>query len=412
MASHKDNLIVGLDIGTTKICAIVGEVTASGIDIVGIGMAPSQGLRKGVVINIDATVQSIQKAIEEAELMAGCEINSVVAGIAGSHIKGFNSHGVVAIGDREVRRQDLERVIDAAKAVAIPMDREILHVLPKEFIVDDQDEIKDPIGMSGVRLEAKVHIVTGAISSAQNIIKCCNRCGLTVDDIVLEQLASAESVLTPDERELGVAMIDIGGGTTDIVMYAQGAIQHTSVIAIGGQHLTNDIAVGVRTPTIEAEKIKREFGCASKRINHENILIDVPSVGGRNPRQISSDLLAEIIEPRAQELFSLVKKEIDRSGYGHLLGSGVVITGGSSILNGMVDVAEDVFDLPVRLGLPQKIGGLVDVVSSPIHATSVGLVLYGAKQRGSELAMSRKSPDSNVYMRVKSRMKNWFGDFF
>lgn len=411
MANHKDNLIVGLDIGTTKVCAIVGERSDKGIDIVGIGTAESKGLRKGVVINIDLTVQAISKAIEEAELMAGCEISSVYAGIAGGHIRGFNSHGVVAVGDREVRTQDVDRVIDAAKAVAIPMDREVLHVLPKEFIVDDQDEIKDPVGMSGVRLEAKVHIVTAAVTSAQNIVKCANKCGLTVEDIVLEQLASAEAILTPDEKELGVALIDIGGGTTDIVLFAQGAIQHTSVIALGGQHFTNDIAVGVRTPTVEAEKIKCEYGCAARELANDAV-IDVPSVGGRSARKISKHLLSEIIEPRAEELFSLAKREIDRSGFSHLLGSGIVITGGSSMLEGMSDVAEKVFDLPVRLGVPQNIGGLVDVVSSPRYATSVGLVQYGAKQSQSGHQKHYREKSSGPYLKVSDRVKQWFGEFF
>lgn len=406
----RDNLFVGLDIGTTKICAMVGEATSRGIDVVGIGTHPSRGLRKGVVINIDATVASIQQAIEEAELMAGCEIHSVYAGIAGGHIRGFNSHGVVAVKENEVREADVERVIDAAKAVAIPMDREVLHILPQEYIVDEQDGIRDPIGMSGVRLEAKVHIVTGAVTSAQNIVKCCNRCGLNVADIVLEQLASAESVLTQDEKELGVALIDIGGGTTDLVVYAHGAIKQTAVLALGGNHLTNDIAVGIRTPTVEAEKIKHQFGCAMTSMVSHDETIEVPSVGGRQPRTISRQLLSEIIEPRVEEMFMLTRRELEKSGLSELLASGVVLTGGCSILPGIPELAERVFDMPARRGIPQGFGGLVDVVSSPIYATAVGLVLYGSKQ---VMETSKfRVRETNVYAKVRNRMREWFGEFF
>ncbi|HLG19077.1 MAG TPA: cell division protein FtsA [Bdellovibrionota bacterium] len=408
--AKRDNLVVGLDIGTTKICTIVGEMTDTGIDIVGIGTHPSKGLRKGVVINIDSTVQSIQKAVEEAELMAGCEIHSVYAGIAGGHIRGFNSHGIVAIKDKEVKAMDIDRVIDAAKAVALPMDREVLHILPQEFIVDEQDGIRDPVGMAGVRLEAKVHIVTGAVTSAQNIVKCCNRCGLNVSDIVLEQLASADAVLTTDEKELGVAMIDIGGGTTDLVVFAQGAIKHSAVLALGGNHLTNDIAVGIRTPTAEAEEIKHKFGCAMASLVDREETIEVPSVGGRKPRIVSRQLLCEIVEPRAEEILMLVKREIEKSGYGDLIASGLVITGGSSILDGMVELAERVFDCPVRRGVPQGIGGLVDVVSSPMYATGVGLVLYGSKQETQ--ASKFRVREANVYAKVRARMREWFGEFF
>lgn len=408
--AKKDNLVVGLDIGTTKICAIVGEISPEGIDIVGIGSHPSKGLRKGVVINIDSTVASINKAIEEAELMAGCEIHSVYAGIAGGHIRGFNSHGIVAVKDKEVKSTDVDRVIEAAKAVAIPMDREVLHVLPQEFIVDEQDGIRDPIGMSGVRLEAKVHIVTGAVTSAQNIVKCCNRCGLNVSDIVLEQLASGESVLSADEKELGVAMIDIGGGTTDLVIYSQGSIKHTAVLALGGNHLTNDIAVGIRTPTIEAEEIKHRYGCAVASLVSREEMIEVPSVGGRKPRTISRQLLCEIIEPRLEEIFMLVKREIDKSGYADILASGIVLTGGTSIIEGAPELAERVFDMPVRRGMPQGIGGLVDVVSSPIYATGVGLVLYGSKNVAQTTRFRVR--ENNVYHKVSARMKQWFGEFF
>jgi len=408
--AKRDNLIVGLDIGTTKIAAIVGEVNPEGVDIVGIGVAPSRGLRKGVVINIDSTVSSIQRAVEEAELMAGCEVHSVYAGISGGHIRGFNSHGIVAVKDHEVRPTDVDRVVEAAKAVAIPQDREVLHVIPQEFIVDDQDGIRDPVGMSGVRLEAKVHIVTGAVTSAQNIIKCCNRCGLQVHDIVLEQLASSEAVLTADEKDLGVALVDVGGGTTDIVVFAQGSIKHSAVLSLGGNHLTNDIAVGIRTPTKEAEEIKHKYGCAMTSLVQRDEVIEVPSVGGRKPRTISRQLLCEIVEPRMEEIFGLVRQEIERSGHWDTLASGIVLTGGSSMLAGITELAERVFDLPVRKGSPMAVGGLVDVISSPIYSTSVGLVLYGHNR---SLHPGRvKSQDAGVYARVAGRMKQWFGEFF
>ena len=411
MSAKRDNLIVGLDIGTTKICAIVGNLTEEGIDIVGIGTSPSRGLRKGVVINIESTVASIRKAVEEAELMAGCEIKSVYAGIAGGHIKGFNSQGVIAIKNREVCSDDVKRVIDAAKAIAIPMDREVIHILPQEFIIDDQDGIREPLGMSGVRLEAKVHIVTGAVASAQNIIKSCNRAGLDVADIVLEQLASSEAVLSADEKELGVALVDVGGGTTDIAIFVDGAIKHTSVLSLGGNHLTNDIAVGLRTPMAEAEKIKQKYGCCMASLVGKDETIEVPSVGGRKPRILSRQLLAEILEPRVEEIFTLVNREIVKSGLEDLIASGVVITGGSTILEGMPELAEQVFNLPVRRGLPQRIGGLVDVVNSPAYATGVGLVVYGSKNVGVHEFPSAQSED-NIFRKVSRRMKEWFGEFF
>ncbi len=411
MSGRKENLIVGLDIGTTKICAIVGNLTEDGIDIVGIGTSPSRGLRKGVVINIDSTVQSIRKAVEEAELMAGCEIKSVYVGIAGGHIKGLNSQGIIAIKNREVSPEDVKRVIEAAKAIAIPMDREVIHILPQEFIIDDQDGIREPLGMSGVRLEAKVHIVTGAVASAQNIIKSCNRAGLDVADIVLEQLASSEAVLSSDEKELGVALIDIGGGTTDIAIFVDGAIKHTSVLSLGGNHLTNDIAVGLRTPMAEAEKIKQKYGCCLATLVGKDETIEVPSVGGRKPRILSRQLLAEILEPRVEEIFSLVNREIIKSGYEDMIASGIVITGGSTILEGMPELAEQVFNLPVRRGLPQKIGGLVDVVNTPVYATGVGLVVYGSKNLGIHEFPATQG-DDNVFRRVSRRMKEWFGEFF
>jgi cell division protein FtsA len=380
MAAKKGEMVVGLDIGTTKICCIVGEVTPEGIDVIGIGQHASRGLRKGVVINIESTVASIRKAVEEAELMAGCEIDSVFAGIAGGHIRGFNSQGVVAVKDKEVRAGDIARVLDAARAINIPQDREILHVLPQEYIIDEQDGIKEPLGMSGVRLEAKVHIVTAAVSSAQNIVKCCGRTGLSVADIILEPLASAEAVLAEEEKELGVALVDVGGGTTDVAIFANGAIQHTSVIPLGGNHLTNDIAVGLRTPMQEAERIKIKYGSAQGQLLDKDETIEVPSVGGRAPRVLSRRILCEIVEPRVEELFQLVQREIQKAGQEDLLASGVVLTGGSTLLHGMPELAEEVLGLPVRRGIPRNIGGLVDVVRSPQHATAVGLLHYGVKQ--------------------------------
>ncbi len=411
MSGKRDNLIVGLDIGTTKICAIVGNLTSEGIDIVGIGTSPSKGLRKGVVINIESTVAAIKKAIEEAELMAGCEIKSVYAGIAGGHIKGFNSQGVIAIKNREVSPEDVKRVIEAAKAIAIPMDREVIHILPQEFIIDDQDGIREPLGMSGVRLEAKVHIVTGAVASAQNIVKSCNRAGLEVADIVLEQLSSSEAVLSADEKELGVALIDIGGGTTDIAIFVDGAIKHTSVLSLGGNHLTNDIAVGLRTPMAEAERIKQKYGCCLSTLVGKDETIEVPSVGGRKPRVLSRQLLCEILEPRVEEIFTLVNREIMKSGLEDQIASGIVITGGSTILEGMPELAEQIFNLPVRRGLPQRIGGLIDVVNSPVYATGVGLVIYGSKNIGVHEFPTQQSDDT-VFRRVSRRMKEWFGEFF
>ena len=411
MSGKRDNLIVGLDIGTTKICAIVGNLTSEGIDIVGIGTSPSKGLRKGVVINIESTVAAIKKAIEEAELMAGCEIKSVYAGIAGGHIKGFNSQGVIAIKNREVSPEDVKRVIEAAKAIAIPMDREVIHILPQEFIIDDQDGIREPLGMSGVRLEAKVHIVTGAVASAQNIVKSCNRAGLDVADIVLEQLSSSEAVLSADEKELGVALVDIGGGTTDIAIFVDGAIKHTSVLSLGGNHLTNDIAVGLRTPMAEAERIKQKYGCCLSSLVGKDETIEVPSVGGRKPRVLSRQLLCEILEPRVEEIFTLVNREIVKSGLEEVIASGIVITGGSTILEGMPELAEQIFNLPVRRGLPQRIGGLTDVVNSPVYATGVGLVIYGSKNTTAHEFPAQESGDSS-FGRLMARMKGWVGEFF
>ena len=406
--ARKDELIVGLDIGTTKICAIVAEQTESGIDVVGIGTHPSRGLRKGVVVDIDATVASIKQAVEEAELMADCEITSVYAGIAGGHIRAFNSHGVVAVKDREVRESDVKRVIDAAKAVAIPMDREVIHVIPQEFIIDDQDGIREPLGMSGVRLEAKIHIVTAAVTSAQNIVKCCNKAGLNVIDIVLEPLASAQAVLSDDERELGVCMIDIGGGTTDIAVFQDGSIKETAVLGLGGYHLTNDIAVGLRTPFDEAERIKKKFGLASARYLAGDDVISVPSVGGRRPREVSRKILCEVVEPRVEEILSLARGEVMRSGLEDKIPSGIVLTGGASALGGLSELAEEIFEAPVRCGVPSHIGGLQDVVRSPMYSTGVGLVLFGLQQQTGGQTSRFRIRDDSIFGRVKQRMRDWF----
>jgi cell division protein FtsA len=400
-----NNLVVGLDIGTTKICAVVGEVSSGGVDIVGIGTHPSVGLRKGVVVNIESTVNSIKKAIEEAELMAGCEITSVFAGIAGGHIKGFNSQGVIAVKSREVTKSDIGRVIDAAKAIAIPMDREVIHVLPQEFIVDDQDGIQDPLGMSGVRLEVKVHIITGAVTSAQNIIRCANKAGLDVCDIVLESIASSETVLTPEEKELGVALIDFGGGTTDLAIFSNNNIKHTSILALGGNNLTNDIAVGLRTPHLAAEKIKKIHGCCLTSMINKDETIEVPSVGGRKPRTLTRQILGEILEPRVEEIFSLINREILRSNYSDSIASGLAITGGSALMEGIPELAEQIFNLPARRGYPQGFGGITDVVNSPMYATAVGLVLYGARALPKKKFRIR---DQNIFFRVMDRMKKWF----
>ncbi|MDE0753232.1 MAG: cell division protein FtsA [Woeseiaceae bacterium] len=401
------NMIVGLDIGTSKVVAIVGEANEDGtIEVIGIGSHPSRGLKKGVVVNIESTVHSIQRAIEEAELMAGCDIHSVYAGIAGSHIRSLNSHGIVAIRDKDVSHGDLERVIDAAGAVAIPADQRILHILPQEFLIDNQEGIRDPISMSGVRLEAKVHMVTGAVSAAQNIVKCVQRCGLEVDDIVLEQLASSYSVLTEDEKELGVCIVDIGGGTTDIAVFLGGAIQHTAVIPIAGDQVTNDIAVSMRTPLQYAEEIKIKYACALSQLANPDETIEVPSVGERPPRRLARQTLAEIVEPRFEELFGLVRDELRRSGFEELIAAGVVITGGSAKMEGAVELAEEVFHMPVRLGSPQYVEGMMDVIRNPIHATGLGLLLYGyeAIARRELRTPSGGSSIGDIFARIKS----WF----
>lgn len=412
MAKTKTNeIIVGLDIGTTKIAAIAGEVTDEGIDIIGIGTAPSKGLRRGVVVNIDATVSAIRAAIDEAENMAGCQISTVFAAISGAHVRGINSHGIVAVKDKEVREADMARVIEAAKAVAIPMDREVLHVLPQQYVIDDQDGIRDPLGMAGVRLEAKVHIVTTAVTSAQNVVKCANRCGLQVADIVLEPLASAQAVLEEDEKELGVVLIDIGGGTCDLAVFADGAIVHTAVLPLGGGHVTNDIATVLRTPLDSAEKIKRKYGCAMRSMIDDADTIEVPSVGGRGPRVLPRSTLVDIIEPRIEEIFEHVKRELMRSGYADGLAAGIVLTGGASILEGTAEVAEHVLSLPVRRGMPTRIGGLVDVVRSPAYSTGVGLVVYGASHGRTAIARTQQQQqagDRGLIKRAWSRLAEMF----
>ena len=405
MVQGSENIVVGLDIGTTKICCVVGEVSGPEVNIIGIGTHPSVGLRKGVVVNIESTVESIKKAVEEAELMAGCEISSVYAGIAGGHITGFNSRGIVAIKGPEITPVDVERVIDAARAVAIPMDREVIHVLPQEYIVDDQTGIQNPVGMAGVRLEAKIHIVTGAVTSAHNIVKCANRAGLDVCDIVLESLASGEAVLTDEEKQLGTALVDLGGGTSDLAVFSGQNIKHTFVLALGGDNLTNDIAVGLRAPLAEAEKIKKKYGaCQSINISGEES-IEVPGMGGRKSRKLPRQILGEILEPRMEEIFSLLKREIYRAEMEHYVTSGVVVTGGTSLLDGVTDIAESVLGLPARLGKPQGITGLTDVVNNPMYATGVGLVMYGARKQPVKKFRIR---DKNIFNSIINRMKKWF----
>ncbi|MEP1214753.1 MAG: cell division protein FtsA [Marinobacter sp.] len=405
-----ENMIVGLDIGTSKVVAIVGKRKMDGtIEVVGIGSNPSRGLKRGVVVNIETTVQAIQRAVEEAELMAGCRIHSVYAGIAGSHIKSLNSHGIVAIRDREVTQADIDRVIDAAQAVAIPADQKILHILPQEFVIDSQEGIKEPMGMSGVRLEAKVHLVTCAVNAAQNIEKCVKRCGLEVDDIILEQLASSHAILTEDEKELGVCVVDIGGGTTDIAVFTGGAIRHTAVIPIAGDQVTNDIAMALRTPTQNAEEIKIKYACALTQLAGADETIKVPSVGDRAPRDLSRQALAEVVEPRYEELFTLVQSELRRSGFEDLIPAGIVITGGSSTMEGVVELAEEIFHMPVRLACPQAVSGMTEVVNNPIYATGVGLLIHGFRQMDLGRAPALKGEDAPTLF---ERMKAWFTGHF
>ena len=403
--ANKNRIIVGLDIGTSKVVAIVGEINPEGrLEIIGLGSHGSKGLKKGVVVNIESTVQSIQRAIEEAELMAGCQIQSVYAGIAGSHIRSMGSHGIVAIRDREVFQPDIDRVIDAAQAVAIPADQKILHILPQEFIIDTQEGVKEPLGMSGVRLEAKVHLVTCAVNAAQNIEKCIKQCGLGVDDIILEQLASSYSVLTEDEKDLGVCMVDIGGGTSDIAIYTEGAIKHTAVIPIAGDQVTNDIAMALRTPTQNAEEIKIKYACALGSLAGENETIKVPSVGEREDRSLSRQALAEVVEPRYEELFTLIQAELRRSGFEELIPAGIVLTGGASKMEGVVELAEEIFHMPVSIGKPKNVSGLADIVRNPIYATAVGLLQYGAAQgdRAGRPAAAEAAGDS-----LWSKVKQW-----
>ncbi len=409
MAKPKTSeIIVGLDIGTTKIACIAGEVTEDGVDIIGIGTAPSKGLRRGYVVNIDATVASIQQAVDEAENMAGCEITTVYAAISGAHVRGLNSNGIVAVKDKEVREADIARVIEQARAVNIPMDREVLHVLPQQYVVDDCDGIRDPLGMAGVRLEAKVHIVTTLCASAQNVIKCANRCNLQVTDIVLESLASSQAVLEDDEKELGVAVIDIGGGTCDLMVYADGAIVHTSVLPLGGGHITNDIATVLRTPLDQAEKLKRKYGAAARGFVIDGERMEVQSSGGRPPRMLPRRELVEVIEPRVEEIFEHVKKELLRSGYFDSLAAGLVLTGGATSMEGISEVAERVLGLPTRRGAPTRIGGLVDVVRSPSYATGVGLVMFGANQGKMVQLPSRDMDRPGMLKRAWSRLAEMF----
>ena len=409
MASKQGSrMIVGLDIGTSKVVALVGEVGADGtLEIVGIGSHPSRGLKKGVVVNIESTVQSIQRAIEEAELMAGCEIHSVFAGIAGNHIRSLNSHGIVAIRDREVVQADIERVLDAGQAVAIPADQKVLHILPQEYVIDNQEGVREPLGMSGVRLEAKVHLVTCALNAVQNIEKCIRRCGLEVEDVILEQLASSYAVLTEDEKELGVCMVDIGGGTTDIAIFTEGAIRHTAVIPIAGDQVTNDIAMALRTPTQYAEEIKIRYACALAKLAGPEETIKVPSVGERPPRDLSRQALAEVVEPRYDELFTLIQAELRRSGFEDMIPAGIVLTGGTAKMEGAVELAEEIFHMPVRLGVPQEFKGLTDVVRNPIYATSVGLLHYGNRHNAAAASSPETSRESPLI-----RIKRWFkGNF-
>jgi cell division protein FtsA len=412
MAKARDNkkLLVGLDVGTSKIAAIVAEVKPEGgFEIIGMGSHPSRGLKKGVVVNIETTVNAIQRALEEAELMADCKIREVYTGIAGSHVRSFNSQGMVAVKDKEVALADIDRVVDTARAVQIPNDQQILHVLNQEFIIDGQEDVREPLGMSGVRLEVKVHIVTGAVSAAQNIVKCVRRCGLEVRDLVLQPLASAMAVVSDDEKDLGVALMDIGGGTTDLVVYTHGAIRHTAVIPIAGDQITNDIAMALRTPTKDAEEVKERYGCALSQLADPQEMVEVPGLGDRDPRQLSRKTLAEVIEPRVEELFSLVQTELRRSGYEELLSSGVVITGGASVMQGMVELGEEIFHMPVRVGRPTYNGALAEAVCNPRHATGVGLLLAGMQQLKNREAARM---NAGSFQQVLERMKSWFtGNF-
>jgi len=400
-------------VGTTKICALIAEAGPGGaLDVIGVGVAASRGLRKGVVVNIDSTVEAIKQAVAEAEQMAGVEVAAVYAGVAGGHIRGVNSRGVVAVSgkDREVRGEDVDRVVEAARAINLPQDREIIHVLPQTFLVDDQDGVREPIGMSGVRLEVETHIVTGAVRSVQNVVRSVNRAGLAVRDIVLEPLASAEAVLLADEKELGVVLVDIGGGTTDVALYREGAVWHTAILPLGGDHITNDIAVGLRTPAADAEDLKRRHGCALTALVSAEETIDVPSVGGRKARQLSRQILSEIIQPRVEEIFTLVARDLAKAGFRDAAPAGVVVTGGTSILEGVPEVAERVFDLPVRRGVPEVGGSLADSLKSPVYATGVGLALWGLAQQAP--GVTTVAGDRGIIGRLWRRLSGWFGDIF
>jgi cell division protein FtsA len=404
-ARDSRNLLVALDIGTSKIVTLVAEITSEDkLNLIGMGSYPSRGLKKGVVVNIESTVNAIQRSLEEAELMADAKIREVIAGIAGSHIKSFNSHGMVAIKDKEVTQADVDRVVDTAKAVNIPMDQQILHVLTQEFIIDGQEDVREPIGMSGVRLEVKVHIVTGAVSAAQNIIKCVRRCGIEVKDLILQPLASSRAVLSEDEKDLGVCLLDIGGGTTDIAVFTHGAIRHTAVVPIAGDQITNDIAMALRTPTADAENIKTRHGVALRQLADPNQMLEVPGIGERGARSLSRQTLAEVIEPRVEELYSLVQQVLRESGFEELLSSGVVLTGGSAVMRGMVELGEEIFHMPVRIGVPRYAGGLADVVRAPRYATAVGLLLEGTAQ----LHHGKLSRQSGSVGAVLGRMREWF----
>ncbi|MEB2285914.1 MAG: cell division protein FtsA [Polyangiaceae bacterium UTPRO1] len=408
--AKRTGMVAALDLGTAKTCVVVGEVGERGIEVCGIGEAPSRGLRKGAIVHVESTVQAIRKAVAEAEQMARCEIRHVTASIGGSHVRGLSSHGVVAVRNGEVSVSDLSRVLDAARAVALPADREVLHVLPQEYIIDDQEGLREPIGIAGVRLEAKVHIITSQVAAAQNLVKCCKQAGIAVDDVVLGALASADAVLTPEEKELGVALVDIGAGTSDVVIFHGGAVRHTTNLPLGGQHLTNDIAAGLRTPTVEAEKIKRRFGCARAALVERHVEIEVPSVGDREPRVLSRHILCEIIEPRVEEIFQLVAREIIRSGYEEVLASGVVLVGGSVLLDRITDVAERILRLPVRIGIPHHVTALADLVASPIHAASIGLLLAGGD--GGKPVRLHATRTDGLLGRVRHRMGEWLRDFF
>lgn len=408
---RKDSLLVGLDIGTTKVCAVVGEETAAGVAMVGMGVAPSTGLKKGMVINMDSTATAIRQAVDDAEKSAGCEIHSVAVGIAGGHIKSLNSHGIVSIKGREITDQDIVRVLDAAQAVPIPMDREILHIIPQEYIIDKQDGIRDPRGMSGARLGARVHIVTGAVSSAQNVIKCCHRAGLNVEHLVVQQLASSQAVLTRDERELGVMLVDIGGGTSDIAVFSGGSVVHTAVIALGGDHITRDIAIGLGCAGPDAESLKQRYGCSVRKRVERDETFEIPGVGGRPSRQASKRMLAEIIEPRVGEIFGLIAAELSRAGINTILPAGAVLTGGCTALEGITELAERALGVSVRIGAPREVSGPLQVLAAPIYSSAVGLVLYGAS-RARQADSRTKLQEENFYRRAKSRLGEWIGNIF